>query len=155
MSRDRDLRFPNRDGLRLLFPFDYRQGKYAFQSRDWGTVSIIFTLDIWRWMACWGYVHLEMCGYISVMWVHVYCIQVNYFKTVVPFRRSANYTSHCYSELSVGYWDIVCLTPFPLFFSGDHAQAQGSGKGYRLWMLVGCILPMSFRLAFASALLLL
>ena len=41
--------------------------------------------------------------YIYVMCVHVYCIQVNYFKTVVPFRRSANRTFHCYSELSVGY----------------------------------------------------
>ena len=65
MSRDRDLQFPNRDGLRLLFPFDYRQGKYAFQSRDWGTVSITFTS---------GY--LEMLGLLRLclfgdVWVYI------------------------------------------------------------------------------------
>ena len=82
MSRDRDLRFPNRDGLRLLFPFDYRQGKYAFQNRDWGTVSIMFIyyiiLEIDELVLVtyiWRLINID----IFVMCVLVYCIQVDYF----------------------------------------------------------------------------
>ena len=132
MSRDRDLRFPSRDGLRLLFPFDYRQGKYAFQNRDWGTVSIMFILDIGDWWIGSRYLHLEMNKYRYICYVCA-CILVYrwiiFFKTVVPFRRSANYTSHCYSELSVGYWDIVCLTPFPLFFFRWSCTSTKTKKG--------------------------
>ena len=53
----------------------------------------------WFWLLAFGGMNIG----ISVMCMHVYCIQVNYFKIEVPFKRSANYTSHCYSELSVGY----------------------------------------------------
>ena len=69
--------------------------------------------------------------YISVMCVHVYCIQVNYFKTVVPFRRPRYRTSHCYSELSGDYWDKLSHPTITDIFAGIHAQMQAAGKGIR------------------------
>ena len=80
-------------------PFRVETGAQCQSYLFWifGDVWLIEVMYIW---SCAGiYIYI----YIYVMCVHVYCIQVNYFKTVVPFRRSANRTFHCYSELSVGY----------------------------------------------------
>ena len=80
--------------------------------------------------------------YIYVMGVHVYCKQVNYFRTVVPFRRPYYRTSHCYSELSGDYWDKLSHSTITDIFAGIHAQAQASGKGIRfqrLFRLVSCV----------------
>ena len=102
-------------------PFRVETGAQCQSYLFWifGDVWLIEVMYIWR---CVGI-------YICVMSVHVYCIQVNYFKTVVPFRHPRYSTSHCYSELSGDYWDKLSHPTITDIFAGIHAQTQAAGKG--------------------------
>ena len=63
---------------------------------------------------------------------------------MAPFRRPRYRTSHCYSELSGEYWDILSHPMITHIFASDHAQTRATGKGIKSQ---GCLVYLDMYIA--------